>query len=219
MGDFKSRYRSDNVPWYWWLPMQLYGWSIGLPIFLYGGLVALTSRIRWSGFPLDKDSDYIFCFWHQKVFAYNCLQTRFPRLAFFVHPAWYMYPVHVSVWLKGARHLVLGSVGQDGRAAADELVGYLKQGNSTYFTPDGPYGPVGTVRKGALHISSQSGVPVVGLDIQPGACITLSGWDRKQIPLPFSTINVVVAEPFVPDVNDLDTACGRIANDMGDAKN
>ena len=214
MSDFKNRYRVDNVPWYWWLPMQMYGWLLGAPVFLYGALVALTSKITYTGYKLDPEKDYIYCFWHQQVFAYNCLQVRLPRLAFFVHPSWYMIPVHVSVWLKGARHLVLGSSGNNGRAAADELVGYLKQGSSTYFNPDGPYGPERVVKKGALHISMQSGLPLVALNIQPSRCIESSGWDRKQMPLLFSPITVHVAEPFIPDSDDLDAAADRLSANM-----
>jgi lysophospholipid acyltransferase (LPLAT)-like uncharacterized protein len=215
MTGFKSRYRVDEVPWYWWLPMQAYGWAIGGLVFAYAAFVALTSRVTYTGYALDAKANYIFCFWHQQVFAYNCLSVRFPRLSFFVHPLWYMIPTHVCVRLKGARHLVLGSSGNDGLAAASELAGYIAQGDSTYFNPDGPYGPVGTVRKGALHIAMQSGAPVVGLWVQPQRYISLKGWDRKCIPLPFSRIVVAVAEPFMPDATDLDAACRRLAADMG----
>ena len=114
MTDFKSRYRVGSLPWYWWLPVHLYGWLVGGAIFLYTGLVALTSRISYTGYPIDPVSNYIFCFWHSQGFAYFCLSVRFPRLACFIHPMWYMVPTHVCARLKGARHLVLGSSGNMG---------------------------------------------------------------------------------------------------------
>ena len=125
-----------------------------------------------------------------------------------------MKPTHVCGILKGARHLVLGSSGNRGREAASELVAYLRQGDSTFFTPDGPYGPVGTVQKGALHISMQSNTPVVGIRMRPSRYISLNGWDRKQIPLPFSRIVVDVAEPFIPEAEKLESAAQRLAADM-----
>ena len=214
MTDFKSRYRVDEVPWYWWLPLQIYGWLVGSLVYSYSAFVSLTSRITYQGFALDPDSNYIYCYWHRQVFTYNCLSPRYHQLSFFVHPLWYMRPTHVCGILKGARNLVLGSSGHRGREAASELVGYLRQGDNTFFTPDGPYGPVGAVQKGALHISMQSNTPVVGIRIRPSRYISLNGWDRKQIPLPFSCIVIDVAEPFVPDAEKLDSAVLRLTADM-----
>ncbi len=214
MTEFKSRYRVDEVPWYWWLPLQVYGWSIGALVFLYSALVSATSRISYSGYALEPDNNYIYCFWHQQVFAFNCLTPRYQRLSFFVHPLWYMKPTHVCAWLKGARHTVLGSSGNRGREAAQRLVNYLKEGDSTFFTPDGPYGPLRSVQKGALHISEQSGVPLVGINIRPTHFFSLNGWDRKQLPLPFSTIIVEVAIPFVPELENFDDAAERLAGAM-----
>ena len=218
MTDFKSRYRVDSLPWYWWLPVQFYGWLVGGSIFLYTALVAATSRITYTGHPIDPSKNYVFCFWHQQGFAYFCLSVRFPQLACFIHPMWYMIPTHICARLKGARHLVLGSSGNDGREAARELATYVAQGASTYFNPDGPYGPVGTVRKGALHIAMQSGVSLVALRIEPKRYIGLNGWDRKRIPLPFNRIVVDVSQPFLPDADDLDGAARRLAAGMSGEK-
>ena len=214
MTDFKSRYRVDNVPWYWWLPFQFYGWVVGIVAFLYSNLVAVTSQVTYTGYPIDPNKNYIFCFWHQKVFAYHCLVSRFDKLSFFVHPVWYMKPTHVTARLMGANNLVLGSSGNRGREAAAQLVTYLREGDSTFFTPDGPYGPAGLVQKGALHIAMQSQTPVAPIRITPSRYFSLKGWDKKQIPLPFSSIVVEVAEPFIPDDTNLDDAVKRLAVDM-----
>ena len=96
--DFKSRYRVDEVPWYWWLPMQLYGCLAGFAVFLYYGLVFLTSRIQRIDRP-PQDQNYVYCFWHQQVFTYQSLQLRYRRFSMFAHPLWYMYPLHVACLL------------------------------------------------------------------------------------------------------------------------
>jgi lysophospholipid acyltransferase (LPLAT)-like uncharacterized protein len=213
-GDFKSRYRVDEVPWYWWPWLQIYGWSIGTLVFLYSAFVALTSRVYYEGFPLQPDKNYVFCFWHQQVFAFHCLTVRLRNWASFVHPLWYMKPTHVIVGLKGARHIVLGSSGNRGVDAANQLALLVQQGCSTFFNPDGPYGPVGHVQKGALHVAIKSATPVVGMALQSSRYIELNGWDRKQIPLPFSRFTVYYGESFLPDADDMETAARRLAQDM-----
>ena len=100
-GGFGARYRVDQVPWYWWLPMQLYGWLVGTPFFLYSALVAITSKINYLGHPLEPDQNYIYCFWHRHIFSFNCLSVRMRRFSFFVHPLWYMAPSHVFARLRG----------------------------------------------------------------------------------------------------------------------
>jgi len=47
------------------------------------------------------------------------------------HPAWYMKPIHVLLHLTGVEHICLGSSGNNGMAALENVIGYLKQGYST----------------------------------------------------------------------------------------
>jgi lysophospholipid acyltransferase (LPLAT)-like uncharacterized protein len=113
------------------------------------------------------------------------------------HPAWYTKPVTVLLNLLGVQRFIIGSTGNDGRQAADELVTYLKDGYSTLIAPDGPRGPARSLKKGILHVALQSGVPIVPLRISATRCFRTNSWDRKKQPLPFSTIHVDVGSPMV----------------------
>jgi lysophospholipid acyltransferase (LPLAT)-like uncharacterized protein len=214
MTAFWSRYSVDAVPWYWWLPMQLYGWIVGTAMFMYFAFVSITSKIHYEGWPVDTGKNYIFCCWHQNLILYFCLVARFNNLSFMVHPAWYMIPSHKAAILQGTRHLVFGSSGNRGKRAASQLVEYLRQGDNTFLTPDGPYGPNKQVHKGALHVSLQSGAPLVGMSLKASRYFSLRGWDKKQIPLPFGRITVCCGEPFLPDKTALDEAATRLGTDM-----
>ena len=43
----------------------------------------------------------------------------------------------------------------------DLIVEFLKRGYSTVIMPDGPNGPSQVIKNGVLHMSQQSGVPIV----------------------------------------------------------
>jgi lysophospholipid acyltransferase (LPLAT)-like uncharacterized protein len=178
--DFKSRYRVNEVPWQWWLPMQVYGWISGLVIYLSYCLTFLSSRIHHVGKPA-ADQNYVYCFWHQQVLTFQSLQLRYKKFALFIHPLWYMYPLQVAARITAVSNLVLGSSGSKGIEAAQTMAQIVRAGDSTYFNPDGPYGPLGKVSKGALHVAMQSEVPIMPMAVVTSPCITLSGWDKNQI--------------------------------------
>jgi len=79
------------------------------------------------------------------------------------HPTWYMKVFHVLLRLVGVDKIILGSTGYSGREAADQLVEYLRRGYSTFLMPDGPAGLPFALKKGILHISMQSEVPIVAI--------------------------------------------------------
>ncbi len=211
MATFKNRYTVKNVPWYWYLPMELYGWTLALGVYLYTGLVCLTSRVSYGGQALAPGQNYIYCFWHESVFAYMCLRHRYDDLALFVHPVWYMRPTHLMGYLKGVRRIVYGSTGNNGRASAEELAGHLRGGDSCFFTPDGPYGPLRQLKKGCLYVAAETGVPIVGMTITSSRCIRFNGWDHKVVPLPFGRLHVDYGEPFTVEQGSIEAAAQRLA--------
>jgi lysophospholipid acyltransferase (LPLAT)-like uncharacterized protein len=114
-----------------------------------------------------------------------------------------MTPVHVLLQLMGIE-LVLGSTGHGGRAAADRIRSCLLAGASTTVAPDGPEGPARHLRKGALHLAAQSGVPIVPMRFHCSRRLMLRTWDRQVVPLPFCRITVSYGAPI--SVESLDGA-------------
>ncbi len=199
-----TRYRVDTVPVLLLPAFYLYGYGLGLLLFAYYAVQRATIRLRVAGGDsLAETANYIFCHWH------GCtplsLQSNVLSLASFLgqrphvwmqHPSWYMKPIHVLLGLIGVKRIVLGSTGHGGREAADELVDYLRAGYSTVLLPDGPSGPARVLRKGILHIALASGVPIVPLSVTASRCVRTRSWDRKQHPVPFSTLRVQVGRPI-----------------------
>jgi lysophospholipid acyltransferase (LPLAT)-like uncharacterized protein len=118
------------------------------------------------------------------------------------HPAWYMKPVHVMLYLTGVEHICLGSSGHSGKAALENVIRYLKQGYSTTIASDGPAGPPQQLKPGVLLMSRDAGVPVVPLRFSCSRTYRLGGWDRKFVPRLFSEITVTIGEPiYVSEAN------------------
>ena len=125
-----------------------------------------------------------------------------------------MYPFHIACRLMGVSNLVQGSSGNKGTEAARLMAQYVRAGDSTYFNPDGPDGPPGKVSKGALHVSMQSGVPIMPMAVKTSPCVTFKGWDKKQIPLPFGKIVITYGEALFPDAERLDEDAAELARRM-----
>ena len=106
-----------------------------------------------------------------------------------------MKPIHAAFRLMGLKPLLLGSSGEEGRRAADELARVVHRGSSATISPDGPYGPPRILKKGILHVALKSGVPIVPLTITPSRYIMWPSWDSKKFPLPFGRICVTVHRP------------------------
>jgi lysophospholipid acyltransferase (LPLAT)-like uncharacterized protein len=211
------RYRVDNVPRGLWPFFYLYGYTVGIPFYL--ALVLLRSVCRVQHQRKDRlqpGQNYVFCLWHHQWFCYFITHLRHTKHVWINHPAWYMKPIHVVLRLTGVERLVLGSTGYSGKGAADQLVDYLRRGYSTTLSPDGPVGPRGTLHKGVLHIARQAGVAIVPLQFDaPRRWVFRRSWDKKGLPLPFSSITVIYGEPISVTEMNFDTCEERLTSALG----
>lgn len=218
-----SRFRVDTIPALLRPVSWVYGYGLGLTLLTYLLLQRLTIAVEVIGQEnLDADSNYIFCHWHGAVpLSLQGSAPRFPSAlrsrphAWMQHPLWYMKPIHVLLRFIGVDKIVLGSTGHDGRLAADELVGELQAGYSTVLLPDGPAGPPRVLKKGLLHIAAQSGVPIVPLRVTASRRLELRSWDRKQLPVPFSTIGIEIGTPIPVTEHTFEDAAGELTEALG----
>ncbi|MGK5085312.1 1-acyl-sn-glycerol-3-phosphate acyltransferase [Bdellovibrionota bacterium FG-1] len=190
-----------NIPWFWKPAFWLYGYGLGLITYLYFAATRLTCRIELEGTENFADlPNCIMAMWHTEnvpCFVSGFFRRTGKKYALINHPAWYMKPIHVVLRLSGVKFLILGSTGNNGKLAADELVRYLRNGWSTHINPDGPAGPPKTLKKGVAHIACQSGVPIIPVKfVVSHEKVLPRTWDGKRIPLPFSTIRIVFGEPI-----------------------
>src|SRR5256714_3109948 len=97
-----------------------------------------------------------------------------------------------------------GSTSRGGRKALVQMVRDMEAGKPTGFTVDGPRGPARVAQPGAVWLSKATGNPVLPFHLEANRHWTIDSWDRTQIPKPFSTVALVVGQPFEvpPDADD-----------------
>jgi lysophospholipid acyltransferase (LPLAT)-like uncharacterized protein len=98
---------------------------------------------------------------------------------------------------------VRGSSTRGGTGALRGLIQQVRAGRSVVVTPDGPRGPREVLKPGALRVAQLSGAPIVPVATGASRSWWVEGWDRFQIPKPFSRVRIVYGDPIeVP--RDLD---------------
>ena len=74
------------------------------------------------------------------------------------------------------------------------LLRALKRGSSVALIPDGPRGPAGVAKAGAVELASSGGAPLFPLSFSASRAIRLGGWDRMMLPAPGARVVCVVGE-------------------------
>jgi len=104
-----------------------------------------------------------------------------------------------------------GSTSRGAKKALLQLRRDLANGHPAGFTVDGPRGPARVVQPGAVWLSKATGHPVLPFHLEADRAWSVNSWDRTQVPKPFSTVALVVDEPFTvpPDAGDEAVECAR----------
>ena len=89
-----------------------------------------------------------------------------------------------------------GSTTRGARKAMVHLVRTMRAGKPAGFTLDGPRGPARVAQPGAVWLAGATGNPILPFHLEAARAWTLHSWDRTQIPKPFTTVSLVVGEPF-----------------------
>jgi hypothetical protein len=76
-------------------------------------------------------------------------------------------------------------------------------------TPDGPAGPAGIVKPGAVRAAHRAEVPVLPVAARVDRAWRLRSWDRLVIPQPFARIVVEYGRPVAPHA-DTAAACATL---------
>jgi lysophospholipid acyltransferase (LPLAT)-like uncharacterized protein len=213
---FTSRYLVDNVPLVLRPFHTAFSYCLAIFLFALARLIYFTSTIEIVGRKqIEESSNHIFCYWH--VFSPLALSAFFHprRHVWMQHPGWLNKHMHVAVRMFGVEKVVLGSTGHGGRAAADEIIEYLREGYSTVVFPDAPRGPTYVLKDGVLHMSLKSGVPIAPVRFFVSRYMELKGWDRKRFPYPFCTIRAEFKDPILVTEENFDEARERLVEALG----
>jgi lysophospholipid acyltransferase (LPLAT)-like uncharacterized protein len=95
--------------------------------------------------------------------------------------------------------VVRGSSSRLGASAILPLTEELASGRDVVITPDGPRGPVYELGPGIIFLAQKSGALVLPMNLEYSHCWRLGSWDRFIIPRPFSTVRVLISQPYRVD--------------------
>ena len=150
----------------------------------------VENEAEWLNY-LEQGGKVILCGWHQQFFA---------GIRFFKKYKKYQPALMSSKSLDGqiaagvARRVgfynVWGSSSNRAGAALKEMIQRLKDYRFALHILDGPRGPAGVVKAGAIAIAHGAGAVIV-----PGVVIAdrawyLHSWDRFMIPKPFTRVTI-----------------------------
>jgi lysophospholipid acyltransferase (LPLAT)-like uncharacterized protein len=191
---------------------------------LYHGILALSSTLRFhwddqSGiFTSNNKQPVIYCIWHNRLalclIIYRCYilrQQPHRRMAAIVSASRDGGLLARVLELFGVQP-VRGSSSRRGAQALLELSTWAERGYDLAITPDGPRGPKYVLQDGAAAIAQVTQMPVIPVAYYLSHKKTVNSWDRFQIPLPFSRVEVTLGKTMTipPDATDAERSALRM---------
>lgn len=162
------------------------------------GSLFLTTRIRQVGREhyqqfRDRGQPVMFVFWHGHLLTLIHLHRKEGIVVLVSEHDDGEYVVRVLE--RSGFGTVRGSSTRGGRKGLKGLVRAARAGHDVAVTPDGPKGPRGVFKPGALAAAQMAGLPVVPLVVRPHGSWQFRSWDSFMVPKPFTSIEVEYLPP------------------------
>lgn len=177
------------------------GWRLWLVKLLAGVVRCYTATLR---FREDADSAQtlahlprpaVVLLWHNRLLTAGALYRRYPRgilhalVSTSKDGAW----LAAFMQAQGLIEPIRGSSSKGGRAALREMLAAVRQGHDVAITPDGPRGPCYSVKEGAAVLAKLTQTPILCVVVNARHKWCFPSWDRFQVPLPFSRVDIRVS--------------------------
>jgi lysophospholipid acyltransferase (LPLAT)-like uncharacterized protein len=87
-------------------------------------------------------------------------------------------------------HTVRGSSSSGAKAALREMVRHLRRRRLAGHVVDGPRGPMGRVKPGAIYLALAAGAAIVPISVAADRAWFFNSWDRFFVPKPFARVTI-----------------------------
>jgi lysophospholipid acyltransferase (LPLAT)-like uncharacterized protein len=179
-----KRYRywlTSLVPGLLYHLLRAYSWTFRLHV---------ENEKPWLDY-LQGGGRVLLCSWHQQFFA---AIRHFKSYAPY-HPALMISQskdgdIIAGIAQKSGWHTVRGSSSRDGGRALKEMVGQLQLTGLAAHVVDGPKGPAGIIKAGAVSLARAAGAVVVPIYTTSDRAWYFNSWDRFMLPKPFAKVNL-----------------------------
>lgn len=199
---------------FFWLLMSLVGFQMYIQNAIHKSLI----KVEYVGKEnLETTPNQIFSVWHENVALFFISHQRFRKPnCWITFPLWYFGGVHVLQKMIGVKELAVGTSGIAGQKALQKVIARLKDGWSTFITPDGPHGPLKKAKHGVLQMSLQSGTPIIPVGFYLEKEWRSNSWDKKRYPPLGVRLIVHYGKPVVVTKKNYDIARKLISEGMND---
>jgi hypothetical protein len=175
---------------------------------IYHGIQTLASTLRYqwddqSGiFTAGDKRPVIYSIWHNRLALCLVIFQRYiqrqqghRRMAAIVSASRDGGLLALILELFGVQP-VRGSSSRRGAQALLELNTWAERGYDLAITPDGPRGPRYALQDGVTAIAQVTQMPIIPVAYYLSHKKCLNSWDRFQIPLPLSKVEVSIGSPM-----------------------
>lgn len=156
-------------------------------------LLRLTWRVRLVGpDPEYASGPLIFCFWHGR--QAGLLAHPRPRTVVVLSSLSRDGSLQTRILTRLGFRVVRGSSSRGGAAGLKALVDAVRGGADAAFALDGPRGPAGVPKPGAIAAARQTGASLIPMTSRASrAWVFDEAWDRYRLPKPFARVELARA--------------------------
>jgi lysophospholipid acyltransferase (LPLAT)-like uncharacterized protein len=156
----------------------------------------IVNERRWQRL-IEKGTPVLLCAWHQQFFSAIRPFKRYTKY----RPALMISQsrdgaIIASVARQTGWHTVRGSSSRGGRSALRALVRHLENSKLAAHILDGPTGPMGVVKAGAIRLAHAARATIVPFSVSAQRAVYFNSWDRFMLPLPFSRVILTFGDPI-----------------------
>ena len=144
---------------------------------------------------LQEGGRVLLCGWHQQFFAaihhFKTYASYRPSLMISQSKDG---DIIAGIAEKSGWHTVRGSSSRNGGRALKEMVGQLQRTGLAAHVVDGPKGPAGIIKAGAVSLARAAGAVVVPIYTTSDRAWYFKSWDRFMLPKPFAKVHLRFGE-------------------------
>ncbi len=152
--------------------------------------VKVVNESQWMDY-LEKGGRVLLCCWHQQFFIGVRLIRRYWAYSMTVMISKSTDGEIASRVAESAKIFpVRGSSSRGGGPALKEMINRLRQHRLALHLLDGPRGPAGEVKPGAIAIADAADAAIVPVHVRADRAWYMRSWDQYMVPKPFARVTV-----------------------------
>ncbi|MBF0224125.1 MAG: lysophospholipid acyltransferase family protein [Desulfobacterales bacterium] len=156
--------------------------------------VTVINEKKWIDY-LDKGGNVLLCAWHQQFFPAIYYFRKYKKY----NPCLMISRSKDGTIISGVAErigwdIVRGSSSKGGTEALIKIIEKFKKAKLAAHILDGPRGPIGVVKPGAIQLSQATNSVIVPLYTNANRALYFNSWDKFFIPKPYSKVSIIFGD-------------------------